>query len=238
MEKLKEYFLAVFGVPFRKQTYLNMLYLFLAFPLGIFYFVFLVTGISLGLPLIILWIGIPILLGVFVAWYALCRMERNMAIQMLGEEILPMTNQDLSGKSLLQKLGIMAANPVTWKGLLFLMAKLPMGIISFTLLTVGSSLSVALLATPFYYQIFHPTMDLTLGQTGMNAIFEISTLEGALILCLVGILVTILSMHIFNGFAWISGKFARIMLSNYGKQISPTNLPIETPGTDSVPSIG
>ena len=37
----------LYGVFLKPQTYLNMLYLFLAFPLGLAYFVFLVTGLSL-----------------------------------------------------------------------------------------------------------------------------------------------------------------------------------------------
>jgi hypothetical protein len=238
MDTLQKTLINIFGVPFREQTYLNMLYLFLAFPLGVFYFVFLVTGLSLGLPLIILWIGIPILLGVFAAWYALCRMERSIAIRLLGEEILPMTNRDMTGKSLLQKLGIMVANPVTWKGLLFLVAKFPLGIISFSILVLGFSLSLALLAAPFYYQTFHPIIDLSFGQTGWVPDIVITSLDGALILSLIGILITIASLHIINGLAWISGKFARIMLGNYENQESVVDLPVEKSDTESVVIIG
>jgi hypothetical protein len=57
-----------FGVAARGETYLNIIYLLLAFPLGTAYFVFLVTGLSLGLGLLIIWIGIPILLFMIVAW--------------------------------------------------------------------------------------------------------------------------------------------------------------------------
>lgn len=37
----------------------------------------------------------------------------------------------------------------------------------------------------------------------------------ASLLCLVGILLVFASLHILNGLAWISGKFARIMLGNF-----------------------
>ena len=59
-----------FGVALRSQTYLNLVYLLLAFPLGVFYFTLLVTGISLGFGLLIVWIGGFILAGMFVAWWA------------------------------------------------------------------------------------------------------------------------------------------------------------------------
>jgi hypothetical protein len=53
----------IFGVVSKKQTYKNVLYLFLAFPLGIAYFVFLSIGFALGLGLSVLVIGLGILLG-------------------------------------------------------------------------------------------------------------------------------------------------------------------------------
>ena len=37
----------IFGPATERQTYLNLLYLLLSFPLGIAYFVFLTTGLSL-----------------------------------------------------------------------------------------------------------------------------------------------------------------------------------------------
>ena len=49
------------GVLIDPQSYVNILYLLLSFPLGIAYFVFLVTGISLGFGLLIIWVGVPIL---------------------------------------------------------------------------------------------------------------------------------------------------------------------------------
>ncbi len=229
MGTLLQTMISVVDVPIRKQTYLNLLYHLLALPLGIFYFVFLVSGLSLGLPLMIFWIGIPIVMGVFAGWYTLCKMERRLAISLLGENILPVSYEDMSGKSLLQKLGSMAANQVTWKGLLFLMVKLPMGMVSFTLLAVFGSLSLALLAAPFYYQTFHPIIDFN---ARGNTSIEITTLQGALLLSFVGVLVAILSMHISNGLAWISAKFARIMLSNYGKPASIQNSPQETLDTE------
>ena len=46
MSQLKQ--LPFFGVIAEPQSYINILYLLLAFPLGIAYFVFLVTGISVA----------------------------------------------------------------------------------------------------------------------------------------------------------------------------------------------
>lgn len=52
----------VLGVFLKPGSYLNILYLLLAFLLGIFYFVYLITGFSIGLSLLYLFIGLPFLL--------------------------------------------------------------------------------------------------------------------------------------------------------------------------------
>jgi len=56
-----------FDVIVKPKTWRSVGYLLLAFPLGIFYFVFLVTGLSLGFGLFITLLGIPILVGVLAA---------------------------------------------------------------------------------------------------------------------------------------------------------------------------
>ena len=57
-----------FLAPFRGATYKRALYLVLAFPLGIAYFVALVAGTSIGLSLVVIWVGIPILVATLLAW--------------------------------------------------------------------------------------------------------------------------------------------------------------------------
>ena len=76
-----------FGVVADPQSYLNIIYLLLVFPLGTFYFVFLVTGLSLGFGLLITLLGIPILLLVLGGSWVLCGFERAVAITVLKEEI-------------------------------------------------------------------------------------------------------------------------------------------------------
>ncbi len=222
-----------FGAVTRPQTYLNILYLLLAFPLGIFYFVFLITGLAAGFPLIIVWIGLLVLALVFAAWYAFIAFERQTAIWMLHEDIPPMSRQDLTGKSLWQKFTATLANPVTWKGLVYLFAKFPLGILSFVVVVTLLSVSVSLLAMPFYYPYVHSDINLTLnGAYYFNPILLVNTLPKALIVSLIGVFVTLISLHAFNGLAWLSGKFARIMLGNFAPApLTPPAVPPTIEGT-------
>ena len=73
----------VFGPATDAQTYLNLLYLLLAFPLGIAYFVFLIFGMSLGAGLAVIFVGVPILMGMLFACLSLGAFERLMARSML-----------------------------------------------------------------------------------------------------------------------------------------------------------
>lgn len=49
MNWMKDALIKFFGVAVQGRTYLNMLYLLLSFPLGLSYFVILVTGLALGI---------------------------------------------------------------------------------------------------------------------------------------------------------------------------------------------
>ena len=85
MSQLKQ--LPFFGVIAEPQSYINIFYLLLAFPLGIAYFMFLVTGISAGAGLIIIWVGVPILALVPAGSWAMCEFERILAVRLLKEDI-------------------------------------------------------------------------------------------------------------------------------------------------------
>jgi hypothetical protein len=201
-----------FKVMVNGQAYLNLLYLGATFPLGIFYFVFLVSGLSLGISLSIIWVGIPILLLMGAGWWALATFERFMAIQLLKEDIPAMA------RPVDHALGTWAgfkeyfANPVTWKSLLYLFMKFPLGMITFVVIMVMVPLTVAFLSTPFTYdtvQFF---------QSGISfgtwfPVWQIDSMGDALIGALVGLMLWPVTLHITNGLAWVHAKFARMMLS-------------------------
>ncbi len=232
MESFKYALAKFFGVAIRGKTYLNLVYLLLAFPLGLAYFIFLVVGITTGVPLVIVWVGLFILAAVFAIWYALVAFERQMAIKLLGEDIPPMNQKDTTGMSLWQKLVVAVKNPVTWKGLVYLFAKFPLGLVSFIVLVTLISLSASLIGAPFYYQYVHPQVNFTVNNALWNPVWIIDTLPEALLASAVGLLIGLVSLHVFNGLAWISGKFARLMLGNFSTPAAPAapSLP-ETPAT-------
>ena len=193
-----------FGVAATMQTYLNTIYLLLSFPLGTAYFVFLVTGLLLGLSLSIVWIGIPILLLMLAAWWGLVAFERQLAIRLLHVDIPPMSHETVLEQSAWARLKAHLSNPVTWKGLAYLFARFPLGILSFVVAIPLIVLTGALLFAPLTYT--DPECQIYIFS------WQIDTLNEAVICSILGLFVGLISMHVMNCLAFVSGRFAILML--------------------------
>lgn len=193
-----------FSVVTDVQSYINILYHLLAFPLGIFYFVFLVTGIAVGVGLIVVWVGIPILLLVMAGWWAMAAFERVMTARLLNVSIAPMSREEPPEPGIWARVKSLVRNPVTWKGLAYLLVKFPYGILAFVLVTVALSLSVALLAAPIIY----PYAQYTVG------VWQIDTMGEALTLSAIGVGIALVSLHLMNGLAALWARFAQLMLGS------------------------
>lgn len=181
--------------PFQARTYGNLVYLLLSFPLGIFHFVFLATGLSLALGMMITILGLPALgLTLWASWW-LAAMERQLAIHLLGARVPP-TGPGFggSGEGFVADLRQFLSNPVTWTGLIFLLLKFPLGVLSFVVLVTLVAASMSFLLVPFLYPFSFIEWD------GLMLWWVDSPAEAALCL-LAGVLLTWVSLVILNGLA-------------------------------------
>ncbi len=174
--------------PIEPRSYGNLLYLALAFPTGLAYFVFLAVGLSLGAGLAIVWIGLPILGLVLAMSFGLAALERQLAIHLLGAEVPPMAPPPTAGATVWQRVRAFLANPVTWKGMGYLAVKLPFGLVSFVLLVTLVSVAGALLATPFVY----PWAPIEISG------WAVDSLGPALACGLLGAALALVSINLFN----------------------------------------
>ncbi|HEY45555.1 MAG TPA: hypothetical protein G4O14_02090 [Anaerolineae bacterium] len=194
------------------QSYLNLLYLLVAFPLGVFYFVFLASGLSLGISLLIVWLGIPILLLVGAGWWALASFERFMAIYLLNEDIPEMWRPSNEDTDIWTKLKKYFTNPVTWKSLIYLFLKFPLGIATFLILITLISLTLAFLTMPFTHEFLSEIQVGVFFGLGLPA-WHIDSMNDALLGALIGLMLWPVTLHVTNGLAWIHAKFTKVMLS-------------------------
>ena len=141
---LTKYF-TIFAKP---KMYLTLLYLFLAFPLGLAYFILLVVGFSLGFSLLIIWVGLIILALLFPTIWLLISFERLQTTHLLGIPIPVTVPASGENYALWQKIKMFLTDPATWKGILFILLKFPIGIISFVLLVTGFAILSAMIFSP------------------------------------------------------------------------------------------
>jgi Putative sensor len=198
-----------FTAPLRLRTYTNMLYLLLAFPLGLFYFVFLAVGLALGLGLTVIWVGLPILALVFAGSWWMSALERRLAISLLGAEVPPMAPPpSVAVVGFWQRLRTFLSNPVTWKGMGFLLIKLPLGVTSFVALVTSLSVSLSLLVLPVLWPLQDVTFDVDLG------IWQPSSFAGAVLCGLAGAILLFLSLNLLNALAYAWRLAATSMLGS------------------------
>lgn len=203
----------LFGAPFRLRTYTNLLYLLLAFPLGVAYFVFLVAGLAAGFGLTIVWIGIPLLALVFAGSWAFAAFERQMAIHLLGAEVRPMIPlilpaPDGEARSAWQRAGEFFGNPSTWKGMGFLFLKFPLGLVSFVAVVTMLATSAALLLAPVAWMWGGLEIDVD----GLG--FQVDSIGGVWFCALLGVGLLFLSLNLLNALALVWRGTATVLLGS------------------------
>lgn len=127
----------------KKHTWAEALFLLLAFPLGLFYFILVVVGLSVGASTLILWIGIPILFLTFLAVRAIVHIEIAM-VESLLHVYIPRKPRSRAPRTLQQYCRALFKDPLTWKGILYIVCvKYPLGTVFFcitlTLLCIVAS---------------------------------------------------------------------------------------------------
>ena len=103
-----------FGVIAEPRTYAALFYMLMALATGIFYFTWVVTGLSLSAGLAVLIIGIPFLILYFGSVRVLSLVEGRLVEVMLGERMPRRPLYDERGKPLLNRIGALFTDPRTW----------------------------------------------------------------------------------------------------------------------------
>lgn len=206
-------YLSFFKVVASGQAYANLFYLLAAFPFGMVYFVFLISGLSTGISLLIVWVGIPVLLLVGAVGWLLARFEHLLTIHWLKEDLPAMKHQLDRSSNIWKRIKDHISYPVTWKSLIYLILKFPLGLGSFIILVPLIALTLAFLSMPITYQ-YLPTLKAGLSFGPGLPAWEIDSLLDALVAGLIGLILWPITLHITNGLAWVHAKFARVMLSN------------------------
>lgn len=197
-----------FGVPFRAQTYRNLAYLLLAFPLGLLYFVGLSAGLSAGLGLAVTLVGIPLLVLTVAAAAGAAGFEAKLATWLLGVEATPPAALGELDGSLDSSEALLDAT--TWTGLLLVALKFVFGLVALVAVVTAGALAASLLFAPLLYD--------AAGVTYNTGPYVLDTIAEALAASGVGVLVTLVSLHVLNGLAKLGGFTTAALL---GDEVEP-----------------
>ncbi|HKN78632.1 MAG TPA: sensor domain-containing protein [Lysobacter sp.] len=137
-----------FGVAADPRTYGALFYSVLALATGIFYFTWVVTGLSLSVGLAVLIIGIPFAILFLGSVRVLSLVEGRIVEAMLGERMPRRPLYSARGKNWLERITNMFIDPRTWSTLLYMVAMLPLGILYFTIVVTLLTTAVACIAAP------------------------------------------------------------------------------------------
>lgn len=219
----------VVGVAAQGRTYRRLLFLVLAFPLGLTYFVTLVTMFSLGIGLTIILVGIPILAAAVALTVAFVALERVLASLLLDVEFEESMRPDLDSFGDFVRSLLLVRR--TWLGLVYLLSQFFVGTAAFVLLWCSYGIGLSLLATPFYYEganvglhlseTIHLSTGVGIGWGGHEVAITVpitigswvaDSLLDALALSAVGLGILLLSLHATNFAGRILRVYAGVML--------------------------
>src|SRR5229473_3479579 len=125
------------------RSYLNALYMLIAFPLGLTYFLVLVGGAITGAFTGIILVGLVFLLATLAAAWGFALLERELVIVLLGVDVPPHSLPDTELVSPWRMLVRHLRQPTTWRSMVYLLIRLPFGIFATLLagILLGPSLT-------------------------------------------------------------------------------------------------
>ncbi len=193
----------MFGVYLRPRTYLNLLYLFLLFPLGIVYFCYIVTMVSVSLSLVITVIGIPIGIGFLVTIFLLGWFQGRLTELMTGVRFPRKKRKFRAKGGPWKRVKTLLKDPRLYSTLFYLFLLFPIGIAAFVIEVTLIATALSLIAAPILYMVWL-AYDVP--------IHVPAPIWFQFLLSAFGFILLTWSLHLLNGFAWINGKIAKVML--------------------------
>ena len=196
-----------FGVAADPRAYASLFYMVLALATGIFYFTWVVAGLSMSAGLAVLIIGIPFVILFFGSVRVLSLVEGRIVEVMLGERMPRRPLYSARGRSIWRRIGDMFSDPRTWSTMLYMLLMLPLGILYFTLAASLGGVALGLIAAPL---ALLPGFELNVWMFGIDLPAEAPWLLP--MVAVVGVLMLFATLHLARGIGRLHGRFAKHLL--------------------------
>ena len=206
--------------PVRAQTYKNLLYVGLQFPLGLTYFVVLVPVLALGvgtLPLLLL-LGAPAL-GALLLGVAVMTFDRAVTELLLPVELDRHTAGSSLDDGVVTYARDLLLDPGTYLSLGFVLAKFVVGLATFVTLTVTGVFVAVFVTAPLLYA--NPATNYTFPLPAGGTVV-VDTLPEATALAVLGVVLLFVSANLLNATAWLLGR-ATVVTCRYARVLGASS---------------
>lgn len=195
-----------FGVYMDPRAWGALLYMFIAFVTGVFYFTWAVTGISVSVSFLIFIFGFPFALLFLLSVRGLALLEGRLVEALLGVRMPRRPLFSHQGMKWLDRLKALLTDKATWLMLVYMIAQFILGTIYFVLIVTVLSISLSFAAIPFLQEVFQ-----------QGAIFDgrvrfFFPVWSYPLLVAGGFFLWTLFMNIVRGIGQLHGRFAKMLL--------------------------
>ena len=196
------------------RAYTSLLYMFLAYVTGIFYFVWTVTGFAMSMGFMILIIGLPFLLLFLSSTRLLSLVEGRIVEVLLGVRMprRPVHPGNGNTRTLKERIKEVFTDPRTWSTLLYMVLQLVFGVIYFTVAVALTAVSLSFIFAPIIALI--PDTGIVWFSWG-NEQYNLPWILTP-ILSVLGILILTCLLHIARGIGYFHGHWAKNLLVKSG----------------------
>lgn len=189
------------------QTYKNLLYILLAFPLGVVYHMFLFTGFITGLVLSVIGIGLGILLLTVIGTRYAAGFERQVTNRLLGTDIAAPDDLEQEGDGVVALAKAYIGASSTWRGLGYVFLKFWVGIVSFVLLITFLGTAIELLLMPVF-----PDGALNVTVSNWEIANSFGSIAEQVAAVPAGAVLMVVALNLLNAFANLNASLASSLL--------------------------
>lgn len=194
------------GVLVDPRAYGALFHMFLALATGIVFFTWTVTGLALSIGLMPLIIGVPFAVLYLASLRGLAHVEGRVIEGLLGER-MPRWTPAPAGQGWMARIKRWLRDGRTWSTLVYMILKLPLGVISFSVFAIIFALTLGLALAPFA-QLFTDLPLFTFGSWRLHlpwyVAFPVCWLAAAFDL--------LIGLHLARGLGRLQARFAKVML--------------------------
>jgi hypothetical protein len=196
-----------FSVLGESGTYLNIVYLLIAFPLSAVYFSLVLAGLSLSVGLLIVVVGIFIFVGTLLMIRGFRWLDIQLSNVFLGRKI-PAKPRENTAQGFIPFLKQLFGQSSTWKLFVYyLLVKFPMDAILWSISVAFLAMTIDLLLAPALAP--HPWFD----NDGLNR-WLVRFFDDVYVLPLLGIIWGMITLHVLRGLSWVAGTINEVFLGD------------------------